>query len=55
MIFLFFILLRVFCSPLQMDGHGSINYMWVLHIQIESSTYIQLIISKKIGILFFLC
>ncbi len=52
MIFLFLLLLRVFCSPLHMDGHQIINCMWVLHIKIESLTYIQLIISKRIRIFF---
>jgi hypothetical protein len=46
--FNFLLLLREFCSPLDIDGHGSINCMWVLHILIESSTYIQLIVSKRI-------
>jgi hypothetical protein len=36
-----------------MDGHGSINCMWVLHILIENPTYIQLIISKRIGNYYF--
>jgi hypothetical protein len=36
-----------------MDGHGNINSKWVLHILIESPTYIQLIISKKIMNVFF--
>jgi len=52
MIFLFLLLLKVFFFPLHMDGHGSINFMWVLHIQIESPTYIQWIVSKRIGIFF---
>jgi hypothetical protein len=52
-IFLLF-LLREFCSPLHMDSHESINCMWVLHILIESPTYIQLIISKKIKNVFVL-
>jgi len=30
--FLFLFLRSVFCSLLHMDGHGSINCMWVLHI-----------------------
>jgi hypothetical protein len=29
---IFFLLLGVFCSPLHMDGHGSINCMGALHI-----------------------
>ncbi len=53
MIFLFLISLRVFCSPLRMDGHGNINYMWVLHIYIESPTNIQLIVFRRIRICFF--
>jgi hypothetical protein len=36
-----------------MDGHGNMNYMWVLQIQIEIPTCIQLIVSKRIGICFF--
>jgi len=36
-----------------MDGHGSINCILVLHILIESPTYIQLIVSKKIGNYYF--
>jgi hypothetical protein len=36
-----------------MDGHGSMNCMWVLQIQIESLTYIQLIVSRRIWICFF--
>jgi hypothetical protein len=51
--FFVFILLRVFCSPLHMDGHGSINCKWVFHIYIESLTYIQWIVSKKIWTCFF--
>jgi hypothetical protein len=40
-------------TSLNMDGHGSINCMWVLHILIESPTYIQLIVFRRIGNLFF--
>jgi hypothetical protein len=36
-----------------MDHHGGINCMWVLHILIESPTYIQLIVSKMIGNYYF--
>jgi hypothetical protein len=42
------LLLKEFCFPLHMDGHGNINCMWVLHILVESPTYIQLIVSRKI-------
>jgi hypothetical protein len=44
----FFFLLKEIYFPLHMDGHGSFNCMWVLHILIESPTYIQLIVSRRI-------
>jgi hypothetical protein len=47
------LLLREFCFPMHMDGHRSINCMWVLHILIESLAIFNWLCLGRWGILFF--